>query len=405
MKNYLKIWSIPLVVLIILTLVIKIALAPFFGYVFDLNCFREWTAALLAVKNFSDLANLYFNPPPLTGYPVLPVALYFFGLFSLLYKLLISNDLSTLTPVLNLFLKLPSIIADFLIATVIFKIVAKNFSLKSAYSIGLALLLNPSIIFVSSIWGQIDSLGFLFVLLSIYFLAEKKYRLSWLFIGIAVLTKVQSVFFAPLIFMANFWNNKFKTALQNIILGIVGSLFIILPFNKAVPKIISILLAGPGFYPKLSVFAFNFWQIPQWFNKLIILSDQDLYLLIGLSFFSLFYFIILKKILKCFTPFNIFFAAALIGFAAFLFLTEMHERYLFPAVALLSILPAWRMRYWLNYIVISICYLVNLIASATSSNLLWRLSIVFIILNLLNFFYLFYEFVKKKNSDCPTHLQ
>lgn len=403
-RSHSKIKLIPIAALIILALIIKILPAPSFVNQFDMGCFRKWTAAIMEVKNFSGLANLYFNPPPLTAYPVLPIALYFYGFFGFLYKLLISNDFSALTPTLNLFLKIPPIIADFLIAFFIFKIVAKNFSSKMAYLASFAFLLNPAAIFVSSIWGQIDSLGFLFVLLSLYFLTKKNYRLAWLFIIISVFTKVQSVFFVPLILAADIWHNKLKISLQNILFGLIGSLLLILPFNRAIPKILGILLTGPGFYPSLSVLAFNFWQIPQWLKDLNLIIDHDLSLLIGLAIFSFLYFVILKKLLKYFTPLNIFFSAALIGFAAFLFLTEMHERYLFPVVALLAILLAVRPKFWLNYIVVSICYLANLLAVASASPLLWRLSIVFIILNLLNFFHLFYEFIKKKNSGCPAHV-
>jgi Gpi18-like mannosyltransferase len=382
--------------LFFLTLIIRILPAPFFKYFYDVNCFRIFLAHLMEIKNFYDLANLYFNLNiSLIGYPLLPIPIYLFGFFGFFYKLLISKDFSNLNPTLIFFLKIPAIISDFLIAFLIFKTLAKNFSKKIAYLVSFSFLFNPAVIFLSSFWGQLDSLVSLFLLLTFIFLAKKNYRLAWLFIIISILTKAQSLFFLPLVFFLDSYQNNFKKFLKDLLFASFIFFLFLLPFNKAILKILSYLLSGPGFYPYLSIYAFNFWHIPQIFKKRLLL-DTPFTLLIGLSIFSFFYFLILKKILKNFNFLNLCFSFTLIGFSAFLFLTEMHERYLYYALPFLTILLVKNKKMWFPYLTTTLSFFINLV-SVSSQNLflsIWQFSFLFIILNLFNFTYLFYQFLK-----------
>ena len=58
-------------------------------------------------------------------------------------------------------------------------------------------LLNPSTIYNSAFWGQTDSIMVFFLVLSFYYLSQKRESLACIFFAVAGLIKYQSLFFVP----------------------------------------------------------------------------------------------------------------------------------------------------------------------------------------------------------------
>jgi Gpi18-like mannosyltransferase len=396
--------KITIIYLIGVAIIIRLVLAFINAYPFDFWCFGQWTARILSLHNVFNWSDLYLNLPPKTVYPVLPIALYGYGLFGLIGKIIFGHQLFTSPFIARIFLKLLAIVSDLLIGFFIYKLLAPKLPKSKAIVISLFFLLNPAIFFVSSLWGQIDALGGLMVLVSIYFLNKKSYSFAWIFIFLAILTKLQSIFFLPLIFIMDFWTNHWQKTLINIAKAGLIVLLILLPFVLAIPKIVFILFSGAGFYAYLSVNAFNFWHILQWRPlQTNFILENNFYLFASMAIFAIIYFLIIKKLLKNINSYNLIFASMLIAFGAFMFLTEMHERYLFPAVMFMSILLSWQKKYLANYILITVCYLANLIFALFAIKALYQISIIFAILNLVNFAYLFYEFYQQKSINSNTN--
>jgi Gpi18-like mannosyltransferase len=108
-----------------------------------------------------------------------------------------------LSPVFNFFTFLPAMLADLAIGYVIYRL-ARRFSAVFALAIAAMWVFNPAIILISSVWGQVESVFLLPLLLSLVFLREKKLLPAYLLYGAAILIKPQSLFLGPVYLFSAF---------------------------------------------------------------------------------------------------------------------------------------------------------------------------------------------------------
>ncbi|OQA93455.1 MAG: hypothetical protein BWY24_00473 [Microgenomates group bacterium ADurb.Bin219] len=271
--------------------------------------------------------------------------------------------------------KLPSILTDLGIGYLIYLFIG-NLKFKKKKIWGKPLLaaslflFNPVVIYNSSIWGQTDSLiNFLF-LLGVYLLLIKK-NVFWgvFWILFSFYFKVSLLIFIPLMLVV-LWK-KFRTQPKAILSLIsVFLLFVILslPFSYKSPIkwLIDLyrtrILGGQG--NMLTANAFNFWGLI--FGIDFSRTDEGWF--IGLSyrnwgylFFAFFYLTILIKLIKTKFSINSIMASfVLISFASFLFMTNMHERYLYPAFPYMAVLVALSGLPFLFYNLVSLLHWLNL---------------------------------------------
>jgi len=122
--------------------------------------------------------------------------------------------LLTYLPIKDIYaIKLVSVIFDFILALssglLVKEIVKKN---KVTYFLitFCIVLFIPSVILNSSEWGQCDSIYSSFVILSLLFLMKKKYKTSFLMLGLAFSFKLQFIFILPLFVILYFCEEKFS---------------------------------------------------------------------------------------------------------------------------------------------------------------------------------------------------
>lgn len=106
-----------------------------------------------------------------------------------------------------LFVKMPFIISDLLIAYMLYRILMENGKEKYALFIALFYLLNPLSIFTSSVYGTFDSVSILFSVLGFYHFLHKRYGLSGLELGIGFGIKFQSAILIP-VFLLFMWRES-----------------------------------------------------------------------------------------------------------------------------------------------------------------------------------------------------
>ncbi len=311
--------------------------------------------------------------------------------------------------VLISFLKLPAILSTVGLSYLIYLVVKKeNINKYLASSI---LIINPSIIYLSAIWGQIDVLPTFFVVWSFYLLFKNRLIISVVLIALALLTK-QTVLIFWGIYMLTIFKLK---GLRWLIKGVATSLVIFylayLPFHS--PS-----LTWPLELYKLnfSLVAFstsenaiNLWGALYNFKrsddtaKFLILSLQQWgYLLFGLSFLPLIYFFIKRKI----TLYLLILFSAITSLNYYFFLTRMHERYLAPAVIFLTILVFLKKKHSFALIYFSALYFLNLYRGLLlpDNNILITLSrnkylLDFLVLGYAFFIvYYYYLFIKPENE-------
>lgn len=244
--------------------------------------------------------------------------------------------------------KIPFILADIGLGFLIYKIVLQ-FKPKFATLAAIVFLFNPVLIYNSTIWGQTDSLINLLAISGIYFTFQKKYFWGiWLFL-LGFLFKMSLIIYLPIFGLLLIKRIKdFKKFIIPIISFIIFVYLIAIPFTL------------DGFNPfrwlwymytnrvlvrqgsMLNGNAFNLWSLifgidlsKSEFTKIFGLSYQ----LIGRSFYILSLIPIWLKFVKNkLTLPNLFTALVLSAFGCFIFMTNMHERYLYPVFPLISVL-------------------------------------------------------------------
>ncbi len=237
-----------------------------------------------------------------------------------------------------LMLKIPSIIADIVTSYFIYKLGKKYLSPAISIFIAAFYIFNPAIFIDSTFWGQVDSFFTLFIVFAVYLLSEKKIVASSVILVASVLMKPQGIIFIPILFFELVRERNLKTLIKAAISGIITAIIVILPFSLSqqsplwIFKLYSNTIAE---YPYASVNAFNFFSlIGANYKKntdtlfLFNYHTVGMMFIVAITLFSWFTYI--KGNSRKFVS-----AIALLQIAGvFTFSAGMHERYLFPAVAL-----------------------------------------------------------------------
>lgn len=331
-----------LIYLLLAGFLLRIVLV-YFQYSGDIGNHLAWgRGALEGTLGFFQRSFPGFNQP---NYP--PITIILFSLSAWYYQfmqaLIISinqaiplfpSKIVPLMETLNMqaaFMKLPAILSDLGIGWLIYKLApVKN---KSHRLIASSLyLLNPAVIYISTVWGQIESIPIFFILLSLSIL-KKNYYLSHVFFTLAILSKQTALWLLPIFLIL--WLKKYslKSFLQGASLQVVVFILIYLPFTFNLLEPFKLYLQTlSGSSSLVSDAAWNLWHYlypvstPDSTTLLLHLSVRSSSILL-LAFLII--FIIFKYSKNKLTLFQSLFWLSLV---AFFFQTRVHERHLFPAL-------------------------------------------------------------------------
>lgn len=323
----------------------------------DIFNYIIWTESILK-QGLSGFYERNFSPWAAANYP--PLANLFFLVSHKLYLLFNFRGNNNL---LASFYKLPLLMADVVIVFYLYKIGSKK-SFKEGIYFMLLFLLNLGLFYNSVFWGQLESLMTMFCLLSLIFFYRQKKILGIIFYTLALLTKQSAVFFLPifLILFIKQTNYREKIIGLGLIYFISAFLFSLFTDKFSIIKPITFyfkILGGQPHQHLASVNAFNWWFL---LSKNQI-SDQIIFLGINYqhySFLMVFLFSI-PVLWLCFLKpkeKRLWYAASLLGFIGFLFLTRMHERHLYPALVFLIPFIDSTKRF-IFYIMVSLIYFFN----------------------------------------------
>ncbi len=281
-----------------------------------------------------------------------------------------SNLIPLLEKNLHIWLvKLPFIGSDLGSGILVYYLLKKKY--KRAAAAAAFFLLNPALIYNSAVWGQTDSLINFLALASLYFLDQKKPSLALFLLLISFLFKFSLTIFLPAFLI---YYLKSKPKLSSIILTLTiflsFSFLLALPFSQSTNPLIWLfnisrdrVLAGQG--GMLNGNAFNLWAIIYGID----LSLKESITLLGLSasqigklIFAVFSLPVIIKIYFLPKFKNLIYSYFLISYTAFLFLTNMHERYLYPVFIPFIILLFFHPKIFKtkDYLLLSLIHLLNL---------------------------------------------
>jgi len=273
-------------------------------------------------------------------------------------------------------LKLPFVFSDLGIGILIYKVV-KDLVKKNTLALLAAcfFLFNPALIYNSIVWGQTDSLISFLSLLGLWLFWKDKLFFGVFFFILSLFFKLSLIILLPLlIFMIwqkrRIWLRLLLIFMANIAIFLLfaypfvhhGNVFTWLWYlyaNRILPRQGDMLSGN----------AFNLWTLFYGIDfslkeNLMVLGMQAkawgriIFSLISIIFtLALF----LKK--KSFDFRNYLQLGIVYSFSAFLFLTNMHERYLYPSLVLLVFLIFLKKKYsrlMIIFIILSFVYLLNL---------------------------------------------
>ena len=283
-----------------------------------------------------------------------------------LYILSVLGFLKNLLPITDfsfyLLLKIPAIVSELVIGLILYKEFKKKFSEKLALLASAFILLNPALIFNSSIWGQIDGILTLLMLIAVITLKKNNLIFSSVFFGLALLTKPQALALIPLfaVFLAT--NLKLSTLLKLLVPGLLVIFILSLPFfpNQTFINLILHIGNTANEYPYNSINAYNLWgAVGFWIKDNTIWSNFSYqswgYILLIIYWIIVAYFYFKRKL-------SLYTVSALATMGFFFLPTRVHERYLYPALVFLIITATYLKSRLLMVLtgILSLLHLLNL---------------------------------------------
>jgi len=293
------------------------------GHPSDMALFKGWATA--AANN---LWQVYSSSRSI-DYP--PLYIY---VLSLIGKI---ASFPAMNPYFTLLLKLPSIVADMATSFLIYKLARKYLSLEISILAAAFYIFNPAVFINSTLWGQVDSFFTFIVASAVLLLAEKKTGPSSALFAAAIMMKPQGIIFLPVLFFELIRQKSFPSFLKAAVFSLGTVALIVLPFSlhEGALWIVKLFSNTVAEYPYASVNAFNLFGL----LGANYTNDADTLFLFSYHMWGMI-FIVLVTAFSWFTYMKgnsrVFAAAAALLQIAGVFIlsARMHERYLFPAIAL-----------------------------------------------------------------------
>ena len=349
------------------------------GLSFDVSLFRQWSDRLVQRG-----PTQFYEPGYFADYPP-----------GYLYVLLVVGKLSRVVmggPPSVLVLKLPAILADLCVAVLALllaeRITPRGLARRHLVQAAAAsvILLNPGLILVSAVWGQVDSFLALLVMAGIYLITSGSGSITREASGVVVLasvltTKPQAVFALPIVAIVLarrhlIGDSSTLPAALSRILARVGLLLVLAiavvmvmfgPFGVAPTEIPGFYFDAGSVYRFTSLWAFNVWGAIGFYRPDIgfgaVTVGGVAALHVGLIAFAVTTIGLAARAWRSLVVGVDPTAVALFGAVAvtctgFALLTRTHERYLYLAIAGLAPFIGNRSLRW-ALVILSVCFLLN----------------------------------------------
>ncbi len=343
-RKYLPVSCLTLILLLGFTVRAYIAL-NIRGYVYDMNCFMAWGEGL---KNDGWA---FYEKISFCDYP--PLYIIFLAMLDAVRSAL---GFAANSPAHILFIKLAPIFADLAFAAFAYAMFRRVAGYKRALLLALAIAFNPAYIADGSAWGQMDSVLAFMLALCVYFAVKGKWHIALPLFALSVLTKPQALLFGPVglayLLVDCVRNRENCKYLLRALYGAIGALalmyavaapFAIYSYLQSESSTLGVILSPVKWLIKLYGDTFGGYRY-------ISLNACNLYTLLAKNLVPLEQTPTLETISWVLFWLSYAYAAALAVFSKdrrslsligatlicllYSFAPMMHERYLFPVIAL-----------------------------------------------------------------------
>ncbi len=380
-----------ILILLALGFALRIIIAyilPGSGFRNDLDAFRFWAGKLAELGPAGFYKRDFFID-------YTPGYLYALWAIGIIEKALPSLDL----------IKVPAILADIGVAALIWSMIGELGGGRRAALVGAGLFLFiPITWFDSVVWGQVDSVGLVFLLLAIRYLWRDQPELAVVFTVLAGIVKIQlGVILVPItaavILRRYLWDavgepdpwRGTRRLFTSLVAGLGTAAVLAAPFALSILDLIDQVRKTAGGYPYLTINAYNPWalvtregaglaQSGQWLCNSITGTAADTpcppgsEILVGPLWASIFadgllvVIAIVVGLLVARRPDRqtILVGLAVLAIAFFVVPTRVHERYMFPFFAVAAILAGLSWRWLVAYLVLAAAAFANMYVVLTT---------------------------------------
>ncbi len=417
-------------------LVLRLAYLHAPGFPNDIAAFEAWALTLVAhgLSGFYSSTNFLDYPP---GY------FYILGAVGWLWAHVFGTAHDPGYVALSMLVKLPGVLFDLGLGVLIYNI-ARRFGSES-FALGAAALyvINPAVIFVSAIWGQVDSIACFFALFAVYaLLRSDDYEkpgpatwwivAGWLSFSYSLLVKPQATVILPLLVAFAFTSSarralRLRATGTGIVAAIVLAAILVEPFHPGSPVaglvwLVQRLVYGTSVYPFNSINAFNVWVIHvPWGTGSFWQPDSQSILGLaqatwGIILVAVAVALVVWRYVQVKTPQALLESCAVALLAFFMLATRMHERYIYDGVVfVIACLPLAKRYLWCA-LVLTLVFWLNLLyayeyialvtshaaSTANSMNLWGNVTTVLAVANVVTFFYLGYVYLGGVGDEEPS---
>jgi predicted membrane-bound dolichyl-phosphate-mannose-protein mannosyltransferase len=334
--------NLAIAIIVVIGVTLRLLVTRAQGFPSDVGTFMAWAEKLAAVG-----PGRFYEPGYFSDYP--PGFLYVLWLLGTLFD----GD------VLRFAVKAISIPADIGIVLLIVPLVRRHVGSVAAILAAAIWMLQPAPIFAGPYWGQVDAVGTVLFLAALLAAGARRWWLAGLLAGLATMTKPQFGLVLGVVLVAAAVElaraRDWRPLLRSGAAAIATLVAIAFPFGMTPGSFIALVRSAAETYPYSSLYAFNgwsilldFWQddagwtvpgaillgagliaslVPLWWRR-----DTATLLAVGAAAVMAFYFL----------P------------------TRAHERYIFPALALLVPFAVARRRILVPYLVFAALFFVTL---------------------------------------------
>ena len=311
------------------------------GFPSDVATFQAWAERLAQIG-----PSRFYEPGYFSDYP--PGYLYVLWLLGAIFD----------GEFLRLVVKAASIPADISIALMSASLVWRAGRGHAMLAVALWML-APAPIFAGPFWGQVDAVGTVPLMGALILAGRGRWATAGLLAGVAVMVKPQFGIALLVVLAAAFvvWirDADWRAPLRAWVAAGVTVLALGLPFRSGPGELIDLVRSATETYPYTSLYAFNIWSIVGDFWK-----PDGAYFALGATA------LLLGLAGSCVIVWwrrdvPALLAAGALAAMAFYFLpTRAHERYLFPALALLLPIAVMRARILIPYVILAVTFAVSL---------------------------------------------
>jgi Gpi18-like mannosyltransferase len=303
----------------------------------------------------------------------MPLRLYWLWGLSRLAPNLGGNFLAPLTPPILLLIKLPGLLADLATAALIYVWCRRWRTPGGAALIAALYTFAPPVWMVVAWWGQVDAILLLPLLGMVILLDRDGGRWSWVCWAIALLIKTQAIIFAPLLYVATLRRHGSRGLAQG---GTLASIVLAagcapLAWAQQGPGLVQAYVGAVGRFPRVTNRAYNLWYlVTQGVGR----SDIEP-ALGGLSFRQVGMLLLgCAALIVCIALFRRSDGparaegAAVMALSFFMLPTQIHERYLFFALAFLALRLASDRLMLIPYLVLVATATLNILGGLSGFN-------------------------------------